>query len=105
MHTDPASTARGPLAFVPVVLGLVALLTSGAYQAQRFGVFIQSCYSLDRFIQRHLDAIGIFSSITALLGVVAGLVLLRLQGQSLPLKWGTILSVVVLLWTALGLSL
>ena len=105
MRTEQTKTARGPLAFLPVVFSCIALVTSVAYQAQRSGVFLHSFYSLGRFIQHHLDAIAGFSSLLALFGVVAGLVILHLRGQSSLVRWGTIFSVVVLLWTVFGLSL
>jgi hypothetical protein len=88
-----------------VLLGFIGLLASVAYQAQRSGAFLDSFYSLNRFIQQHLDAIAGFSSLVALLGIIAGIVILRLRGQSLLVKCGMIFSVVVLLWTVFGLSL
>ncbi|MSU59853.1 MAG: hypothetical protein EXS35_17085 [Pedosphaera sp.] len=104
-RTDQTNAVRGPLVFLPVLFGFIGLIASVGYQAQRSGAFLHSFYSLDRFIQHHLDAIAGFSSLVALLGIVAGLVILRLRGQSLLVKWGTIFSVVVLLWTVFGLSL
>jgi hypothetical protein len=68
-------------------------------------VLLHSFYSLDRFIQHHLDAIGGSSSLAALLGIVAGLVILRFRGRSRLVMSGTILSIGVLLWSVLGLSL
>ena len=105
MRTDETSTVRGPLAFLPMLLSLIGLVTSVAYQAQRSGAFHHSLYLLGRFIQHHLDAIAGLSSLLALLGIVAGLVILRLRGQISLVRWGTIFSVVVLLWTVFGLSL
>jgi hypothetical protein len=105
MRTNKTSTVRRPLAFLPVLLGFIGLAAWVGYQAQRSGAFLHSFYPLDRFIQHHLDAIAGFSSLVALLGIVVGLVILRLRGQSLLVKWGTIFSVLVLLWTLFGLSL
>jgi hypothetical protein len=41
--------------FLPVVFGSIGLIVLGIYQAQRYGVFLHSFYSFDRFIQHHLD--------------------------------------------------
>lgn len=105
MSADQTSTVKGPLAFLPMLFGVIGLIVSVGYQAQRSGAFLQSFHLLDRFIEHHLDAIGGFSALVALLGAVGGLVLLQWRGQSLLVKWGTIFSVVVLLWTVFGLSL
>lgn len=105
MSVNQTSTVKGPLALLPVLLGFIALVVSVFYQVQRSGAFVKSFHSLDRFIQHHLDAIGGFSSLVALLGAVAGLVILRRRGQSLLVKWGTVFSVFVLFWTVFGLSL
>lgn len=105
MGHDEIRTVRGPLGFLPAGLGFIGFVASFAYEAQRSGRFRRSFYSLDRFIQHHLDAIAIFSLGAPLLGMVAGLVILRFRGQSFPVKYGTIFSVVVLLWTVFGLSL
>lgn len=105
MRTEQTSAVRGRLAFLPLLLGFIGLVGSAGYQAQRSGAFVHSFFSLDRFIQYHLDAIAGCSSLVALSGVLAGLVILRLQGQSPLPRWGTIFSVVVLLWTVFGLSL
>jgi hypothetical protein len=105
MRTDETGMTKGPLSFVPGLLGFIGLLVSVAYQAQRSGAFVNSFYPLNRFIQHHLDAIAGFSSLIALLGVIAGMLILRLRGESLLVKWGTVFSIVVLLWTVFGLSL
>jgi hypothetical protein len=105
MRTDYPTTQKGPVTLLPVLFGTIGLIASAGYQAQRSGVFLHSFDSLGRFIQHHLDAIAGFSSLAALLGVVAGLVILRVRGQHSLVRLGTIFSVVVLLWTAFGLSL
>lgn len=99
------TTVREPLAFIPLLLGFVGLGISLAYQVQRTGAFVDSFYSLDRFIQHHLDVIQGFSALIALLGVFAGLLILRLRNQNILVKGGTIFSLIVLLWTTFGLSL
>ena len=105
MRTDQTSAQRAPVAFLPLLFGFIGLIVSVGYQAQRSGAFLHSFYSLGRFIQHHLDAIAGLSSLAALLGVAAGLVILRVRGQSSFVRWSTIISVVVLLWTVFGLSL
>jgi hypothetical protein len=102
---DQTSTARGPLTLLPVLFGIIGLIVSVGYRAQRSGAFLDSFYSLDRFIQHHLDAIAGLASLAALLGVVAGLVILRLLGRSLLVTGGTGFALVVLLWSVFGLSL
>jgi hypothetical protein len=105
MRTDQTSTIKWPLASLPVLFGFIGLVPSIGYEMQRSGVFLHSFYSLDRFIQHHLDAIAGLSSLAALLGVVAGLVIIRLRGRSRLITFGTIFSVLVLLWCVFGLSL
>ena len=105
MRTEQMSTQRGPVIFLPLLFGFIGLIVSVGYQAQRSGAFLHSFYSVGRFIQQHLDAIAGFSSLAALLGVIVGLVILRVRGQSSIVRWGTIFSAVVLLWTVFGLSL
>jgi hypothetical protein len=105
MSTNQTSIVKGPLAFLPMLFAVIGLITSVGYQAQRSGAFLHSFYSVDRFIQHHLDAIAGFSSLLALLGVVSGLVILRVRGRSRLVTFGTIFSVVVLLWSVFGLSL
>jgi hypothetical protein len=105
MRTEQTSTVGWPLALLPAVFGFVGLVSSVAYQAQRSGAFLHSFYSLDRFIQHHLDAIAGYSSLAALIGIVAGLVTLRLRGPSRLVKFGTLFSAAVLLWCIFGVSL
>lgn len=105
MRTDQTTTLKWPLAFLPTLFGVIGLVTSVTYDAQRSGAFLHSFYSLDRFIQHHLDAIAGYSSLAALIGIVAGLVTLRLRGPSRLVKFGTLFSVAVLLWCVFGLSL
>jgi len=105
MRADQPSTVTGPLTLLPLLFGIIALIVSVGYQAQRSGALLDSFYSLDRFIQHHLDAIAGFSSLAALLGITAGLVILRLRGWSRLVAAGTIFSVVVFAWSVFGLSL
>ena len=105
MRTGQNSTGGGPVTFLPVLFAIAGLIAAVGYQAQRSGAFLHSFYSLDRFIQHHLDAIAGFASAAGLLGVVAGLVVLRVRGRNRFVTFGTIFSVVVLLWSVFGLSL
>ena len=104
-RSSGSSTVEGLLELMPALLGFFGLVLSVAYQIQRTGAFVDSFYSLDRFIQHHLDIIGGFSSLIALVGVFAGLLILRLRSQRLLVKVGTVVSVFVLLWTIFDLSL
>jgi len=97
--------ATGRVILAPVVLGSIGLVLAGIYQAQRDGLFPHSLYSFDRFIQHHLDALGGISSLAALLGVVAGLLILQACGQNRLVTIGTIISLGTLLISIFGLSL
>lgn len=105
MHTNPTGTLKGSLAFLPTLLGSVGLIGLVVYQVQRTSAFAHSFHSFDRFIQHHLDAIAGYSSLSALLGILAGLLILRSRGQSRIVAFGTILSLFVLVWCVFGLSL
>jgi ABC-type branched-subunit amino acid transport system permease subunit len=105
MHAHQNIKATGLVKFLPVIFGSIGLIVSAAYEAQRSGVFLHTYYSFDRFIQHHLSSIAGFASLTALFGVVAGLLILRIRGRSGFVSFGTVFSLVVLLWSVLGLSL
>jgi hypothetical protein len=105
MRTDQTNTVGWPLAILPALFGFFGLLSSVAYQAQRSGAFLHSFYLFDRFIQHHLGAIAAYSSLAALIGIVAGVVTLRLRRSSRLVKFGTLFCLVVLLWCVFGLSL
>jgi hypothetical protein len=105
MRTKQTSTARKSIALVPFLLGWAGLFLSVAYQAQRSGVFLHSFYSLDRFIQHHLDAVASLASLAAILGLGGGLVILRIRGRSRIVTYGTVFALAVLLWSVFGLSL
>jgi hypothetical protein len=104
MHAQKNSGATGLVTFLPIVFGVIGLILCGIYQAQRSGVFLHSSYSFDRFIQHHLG-IAFFGSLAAVLGVVAGLLILRICGRSRLVTVGTIISLVALLYSVFGLSL
>jgi|GEM_PF-6735919 len=105
MHSVQANTARGPIVTLPCIFGGVGLLVGIGYQAQRSGVFLQSFYWLDRFIQCHLDAIAFVAVAASLLGVVSGMLILRFRGRDRFVAIGTGISLVALLWSVFGLSL
>jgi hypothetical protein len=111
MKSDWASTmradqniSRSSVFLLPLMFGSAGLITSVGYEMQRAGI-LHSSYSLDRFIKYHVDGVGSFASIAALLGILAGLVILRVRGRTRLVSVGTIFSVVVLLWSVLGLPL
>lgn len=105
MTTGRTNKRNRLLPLLPVLLGLAGLLASVSYQAQRSGVFLHSFYWIDRFIQHHLDAVAGYSSLAALLGITAGLLIRRFQGVSHLVTFGILFSVGVLLWSTFGLSL
>lgn len=105
MHADQNIKTTGLVKFLAVLFGSIGLTVSAAYEAQRSGAFVHSFRPLDRSIQHHLDALGGFASVAALLGIVAGLVVLRIRGRSRLVTSGTIFSLAVLLWSVFGLSL
>jgi hypothetical protein len=96
--------SRRSVFLLPFMFGSAGLIASVGYEMQRAGV-LHSFYSLDRFVQHHLNAVGSFASIAALLGILAGLVILRVRGRVRLVTAGTIFSVVVLLWCVFGLPL
>jgi len=104
MHAQKNSKASGAVVFLPIIFGCVGLILCGIYQAQRSGVFLHSFYSFDRFIQHHLG-IAFFGFLAAILGVIAGLLILRIRGRSQLVIVGTIISLVAFLYSVFGLSL
>src|SRR6266699_2228911 len=104
MDADQSIKTVGPVKFLPVLLGSVGLFVAAAYEAQRDGL-LRSLHPLDRFIQHNLDAVAFCASLAGMLGVGVGLLVLRTRGRSWLVSFGTLLSLVVLLWSFLGLSL
>ena len=105
MDADQSIKTVGPAKFLPILLGSVGLFVAAAYEAQRDGLFLRSLHPLDRFIQHNLDAVAFCASLAGMLGVGVGLLVLRTRGRSWLVLFGTVLSLVVLLWSFLGLSL
>ena len=105
MHAEDNSKAVGPVAFLPLLFGCVAFLLCAIYQIQRTGAFLHSFYSVDRFIQHHLDTFADVASLAGILGILLGVVILRLRGRSRIVKYGTVASLIGLLWSVFGLSL
>jgi hypothetical protein len=105
MNAEDTSKATGPVAFLPLLFGCAAFLLCAIYQTQRTGVFLHSFYSFDRFIQHHLDAFSGFASLAGILGLLLGLLILRLRGRRRIVTYGTVASLIGLLWSVFGLSL
>lgn len=85
------------------MLGFIGLLGAAAYQAQRSGVFLNSFYQADRFFQHHLDLLGATSLLVSLVGMTAGLIILKFCGRSRLAVFGVILSAVALVWSGFAL--
>ena len=105
MFAQKNTNATGPVTILPVVFGGIGLIVLGIYQAQRYGVFLHSSYSFDRFIQHHLDAIAGVGSLATLLGVASSFLILWLCGKSRLVTVGTIISILALLFSVFGVSL
>ena len=104
MRSRNVIRAKGPVTFLPWLFGVLALAGSITYRAQRLGVFVSSSNSLERFIQHHVDGIAAVSSLAAFLGIVTGLVMLRVCVHSPRIMLGTMFSAIVFVWSLLGLS-
>jgi hypothetical protein len=105
MRRDQNSTSKATVPFLPMLFGAAGLVASVGYELQRSGALPNSFYPLDRFIQHNLDAIAGLSALAALLGVVVGLIILRVRGWSTLVTVGTGFALVVLFWSVFGLSL
>jgi hypothetical protein len=101
MRATQNTTSR-LLGWIPYFFGFIGLLLCAAYQSQRSGLLL---HSLDRFIQHHLNAVAGIASLIALLGIVSGLVIVRIRGRSRLVTFGTIFAAAVLFWSIFGLSL
>ena len=89
--TKPAQhfslVARMPLAF-----GVSSVFLSSVYILQRSTHL--GPRSFERFVQHHLDGIGITAFALAGTGVAFGLYLLRFRAKTPLLVWGTVISVI-----------
>src|SRR5262249_22363208 len=89
----------------PAILGGIGLTFCFMYQAQRGGFILKISYSFTRFIQHHLDAFAGIGSLAGLIGVLTGLIVLKLRGKNRLTTTGTTLSILALLYSIFGLSL
>lgn len=105
MTTTQQNRGTKPTDWIPFLLGIGGLFVGAIYQAQRDGLFLNSFYSFDRFIQHHLDATGWTADILALVGMVVGLVMLCVRGRDPILSAGTAFSAIVILMVSFGTSL
>jgi hypothetical protein len=80
------------MACLPMVLGISAILLTAIYSLQRSGHLLPP--SFGRFVQHHLDGIGIAAFGVAVTGTAVGLYLGRGGRQTRLLFWGTLLCVV-----------
>jgi hypothetical protein len=105
MRTGQNNTVTGPVAFLPLFLGCCGLLLCAVYQEQRFGLFLNSFYSFDRFVQHHLDGFVGAASLAAIFGIVCGVAIRCVRGRSRIVTYGIFVSFVALLWATMGLTL
>jgi hypothetical protein len=89
--STPAERVSRPVACIPLVFGGSAILLSAVYMLQRSG-FLGS-HSFERFIQHHLDGIGITAFALAGIGMTVGVYLGRGGRRTTLLFWGTVISV------------
>jgi hypothetical protein len=105
VESEQNSKMTGLMASLPLLLGCTGLCFCAIYQLQRTGCFLHSFYSFDRFIQHHLDGVGGSASLAGILGALLGLVILRIRGRSQIVTYGTVSSILAVLWSVFGLSL
>src|SRR3954465_3957805 len=105
MREGQNSTVTELVNWLPIILGGIGLALCLTYQTQRYGFLIQVSDSYSRFVQYHLDAFGGFGALAGLIGILDGLIVLRIRGQSRLVTIGTGISVFALLYSVFGLSL
>ncbi len=105
MPSERKSKRLGALAVLPLLLGITGIAANTVYDFQRFGFFLNSFFSLDRFIQHHLDAIGGVASCAEILGLLSGLLILRIKGRDRLVTVGTVVSVLGFLFGMLATPL
>ncbi len=91
MSDQPAERSSRSVVYLPLTLGTCAILVSLAYWLQRSGSLFP--HSLERFVQHHLDGIGITALGLAVTGIILGLYLGRGGRRNSVLLWGTLVSV------------
>src|ERR1017187_2639814 len=98
MRSEQNSKMKGPVAFLPLLLGCTGLICCTVYEVQRTGFFYHSFYSFDRFIQHHLSDVNGLALYVSILGMLLGWVIERIRGRSPIVFYGTVSSLVALLW-------
>ena len=78
------------MACLPLALGGCAIGVSLIYMLQRSGLLFP--HSFERFVQHHLDGVGIAAFGLAVAGIVLGLYLGRGGRRNGLLLWGTLVS-------------
>ena len=91
MSSTPAQRVSPPVACVPLVLGIAAILVWAIYMLQRSGFLFP--HSFERFVQHHLDGVGMVSFAFAIIGIALGLYFGRGGRRTKLLLWGTLISV------------
>jgi hypothetical protein len=91
--------------WAPMVFGCVGLMLCLTYQAQRDEIILHVSHSFSRFVQHHLDAFAGFGALTSLLGVLAGLIVLRTRSKNRLAATGVGVCILTLLYSIFGLSL
>ena len=76
---------------MPLLLGLSAFVVWVIYMLQRSGFLFP--HSFERFVQHHLDGVGMASFALAVIGTALGLYLGRGGRRTRLLLWGTLMSV------------
>ena len=89
--SPPTQRVSHPVACVPLVLGICALLVWAIYMLQRSGFLFPHFF--ERFVQHHLDGVAMASFALAAAGISAGLFLGRGGRRTRLLLWGTLISV------------
>ena len=91
MSTLPTQSESRTLACAHLVLGLSAFVFWAIYMLQRSGFLFP--HTFERFVQHHLDGVGMASFALAALGIALGLYLGRGGRRTRLLLWGTLISV------------
>ena len=89
--STPTQRISHPVACVPLILGISALLVWAIYMLQRSGSLFP--HSFEQFVQHHLDGVAMVSFAFAATGIALGLYLGRGGRRTGLLLWGTVTSV------------
>jgi hypothetical protein len=91
MSTQPTELSSRREAWLPLILGACAIAMSVIYELQRSSLLVP--HSLERFVQHHLDGLGIAALCLAVAGLVSGLYLGRGGRRHGILLWGILASI------------